>query len=142
MTRYLGDDWLLPTLDSRNEAWFTTGELSLQQCEECGGYQHPPEDICSHCQSSALSFVSCGDAGVVESVAVVHHPVHPWLVQYCPYAIAVISVDGAPGVNVIGNVVGCEPSAVAIGAKVRVDFERVEDKEAGVTIQLPQWRLA
>ena len=141
MTRYLGDDWLLPRLDGRNEAWFTSGELTLQRCDDCGAYQHPPEDICSHCQGAALSFVACGETGVVESAAVVHHPIHPWLADHCPYVIAVISIDGAPGVNVIGNVLECEPSAVTIGVKVRVDFERVEDAQAGVTLQLPQWRL-
>jgi uncharacterized OB-fold protein len=142
MTRYLGDNWLLPTLDASNESWFTSGVLSLQRCADCGGFQHPPEDICSHCQGSTLSFVACGETGVVESSAVVHHPVHPWLPEYCPYVIAVISVDGAPGVNVVGNVLGCEPSSVTIGAKVRVVFERVADDAAAVTLQIPQWQLA
>ena len=139
MTRHLGQQWLLPALDPSNREWFTAGRLRVQRCDACGAHQHPPEEVCGSCQSHALSFRDAGATGRVESVAVVHHPVHPALQDHVPYAVAVVSLDDAPGAHAIGNVVGCDPHAVEIGEAVRVVFEVVEDGEAGETLRIPQW---
>ncbi len=56
--------------------------------------------------------------------------------------IAVISVDGAPGCSVTGNVVGCAPEAVEIGQQVRAVFEQAKDPVSGQKLLIPQWELA
>ena len=71
MTRYLGDDWLIPALDATNESWFTAGKITAQSCNDCGTFQHPPDEICGSCQGTNLSFKDCSGEGTVESVAVV-----------------------------------------------------------------------
>ena len=53
----------------------------------------------------------------------------------------VVSVDGAAGCNVIGNVVGCEPDAVEIGQRVRAVYEEATDAN-GQKLLMPQWELA
>jgi len=72
----------------------------------------------------------------------VHHPIHPALKDKVPYVIAIISVDGAPGCNVQGNVVGCPPESVQIGQKVRAIFEEAEDPQTKQKLLIPQWELA
>ena len=139
MSRYLGDDWISPNLTPRNTPFFTSGEIMIQFCQDCGAAQHPPEDLCSSCQSTNLDFQSCPGTGRVESRAVVHHPVHPALRDKVPYLVAIISVDGATGCNVQGNVVGCDPDEVKIGQTVRVVFEEFDDPASGERIRLPQW---
>lgn len=141
MARILGDGWLLPALDDHSRAWFTTGTLPVQECAGCGALQHPPDDVCGSCQGVEFTVRESRGEGRVESVAVVHHPVHPALAGACPYAVAVVSLDDAPGVHAIGNVRGCAPGEVAIGQRVRVVFEEVADPESGERLRIPQWEV-
>ena len=141
MKRILGDDWALPALDDLNRAFFTAGMLMLQQCKTCAHIQHPPEDVCEACQGFELGQFQSAGRGRVESVAVVHHPVHPALADQVPYAIVLVSVADAPGVLVAGNVAGTEPDAVRIGDEVRVVFETVTDPGSGEALAIPQWEI-
>jgi uncharacterized OB-fold protein len=53
-----------------------------------------------------------------------------------PFALAVVDVDGAPGVRVTAEVVTADPEAVAIGQTMRVTFANIDD------IWFPQWEPA
>jgi uncharacterized OB-fold protein len=141
MTRILGEGWALPGLDDTNRAFFTSGELALQQCQSCRHVQHPPEDVCTSCQGTAFEAFKSAGRGRIESVAVVHHPVHPALADHVPYAIVLVSVADAPGILITGNVAGTAPEAVKIGTEVRVVFERAIDPSDGQVFQIPQWKI-
>jgi uncharacterized OB-fold protein len=139
MSRALGDDWLLPALDAKNRAWFSSGELALQACTRCAAVQFPPEDACRSCGSFALGTRKSAGRGVVESVAVVHHAVHPLLRLRVPYAVALVALDDAPHVRLLGNVLNRAHDQVGIGQRVRVVFEEVKDPESGERLLIPQW---
>ena len=66
MSRYLGDDFLLPYLTPNNTPFFTAGTIQIQFCEDCGHAQHPPDDICYACQGRKLVFAPCEGTGQVE----------------------------------------------------------------------------
>jgi uncharacterized OB-fold protein len=142
MTRVLGEDWLLPGLDDSNRAWFTSGQLSVRACTSCGALQFPPEDVCGACQGFEFKLQPCRGQGRIESFIVVHHPVHPALKDVGKYAVVLVSLDDAPGVNIVGNVVGSAPEDLAIGQGVRVVFEEVTDPDTGDLLKIPQWELA
>ncbi|MEN8160751.1 MAG: OB-fold domain-containing protein [Myxococcota bacterium] len=141
MTRLLGDDWLLPALDAKNRAWFTSGRLVLQACTQCQAAQFPPEDACRRCGSFELGTRESAGRGRVESAVVVHHPVHPALRDHVPYAVVLVSLDDAPGVRLVGNVLNRAPEAVAIGDAVQVAFEEVSDPGTGDALRIPQWEV-
>ena len=141
MKRYLGDDFLTPTLTEKNTPFFTSGSIQIQFCDDCDHAQQPPDDVCYSCQGTNLSFRATPGTGCVESAVLVHHPVHPALQERVPYLVVVVSVDGAPGCNVAGNVVGCPPEAVKIGARVRAVYEEAEDPTSGQSLLIPQWEL-
>jgi uncharacterized OB-fold protein len=141
MSRYLGDGWLLPVLDPQNRAYFTAGELMVQACSVCGHAQHPPEDLCRACGSHAVEPRRSDGRGTIESVAVIHHAVHPQLKQRVPYAVVLVSIDDAPGVSLLGNVLGAETRELRIGTRVRVTFEEVADPESGERLLIPQWQI-
>ncbi len=141
MSRLLGD-FLLPTLTPRNTPFFTAGTIQIQFCRDCQHAQHPPDDVCYACRSRDLEFRACPGTGRVESCVRVHHPIHPKLADLVPYVVAIISVDGAPGCNVPGNVVGCSPDEVEIGQPVRAVFEEVEDPRTQQRLLIPLWELA
>jgi uncharacterized OB-fold protein len=141
VSRILGEGWLLPALDDRNREWFTSGRLALQACAQCQFVQFPPEDACRHCGHFELGTREVAGRGRVESAIVVHHPVHPALRDHVPYAVVLVSLDDAPGVRLVGNVVNRPPEAVAIGDAVRVAFEEVSDPQSGDTLRIPQWEV-
>jgi uncharacterized OB-fold protein len=141
VSRFLGDEWLLPALDERNHAWFTSGRLSLQACARCQALQFPPEDACRGCGSFELGTRASAGRGRVESVAVVHHAVHPLLRSRVPYAVALVALDDAPHVRLLGNVLNRAYDAVAIGDRVRVVFEEAKDPDSGETLRIPQWEV-
>ncbi len=141
MPRYLGDDWTLPGIDDQNRAWFTTGRLMVQRCDECQAWQHPPDEICPACQGASLSFVPCGEGGRIESFIVVHRAVHPVLEDRVPYAVALVSLDDAPGVHAMGNVLNAEPDELAIGQRVRAVFEEVAATGDDEALRIPQWEI-
>ena len=141
MTRHLGDDWLLPALDDFNRAWFTKGAISVQQCDDCQTLQHPPDELCCGCRGSNLSYRECSGEGHIESFAIVHQAVHPALKDAVPYTVVLVSLDDAPGVNALGNVLNREPSEIAIGQAVRAVFEEVDPADEGETLQIPQWEV-
>ena len=139
MTRHLGEDWILPGLDDLNREWFTAGSISVQSCDDCGALQHPPEEVCCSCGATQLSWRRCSGDGRVESVAVVHQAVHPALKDAVPYAVVVVSLDDAPGVNAVGNVLNRDPGQIEIGQRVRAVFEDATDAATGTALKIPQW---
>jgi uncharacterized OB-fold protein len=141
MARILGDDWLLPVLDSHNRDYFTAGVLMVQACRACGHAQHPPEDLCRSCGSHHVAPRASGGRGRIESVAVVHHAVHPLLKSHVPYAVVLVSIDDAPGVSLLGNVVDAAPTKPRIGARVHAVFEEAIDPDSGERLLIPQWQL-
>jgi uncharacterized OB-fold protein len=141
MSRVLGEGWALPGLDDSNRAFFTSGVLTLQRCQDCGHVQHPPEEVCASCQGCEFDGFESAGHGRVESVAIVHHPVHPALGDRVPYAIVLVSVADAPGLLIAGNVVGTAPEAVRIGDVVRVVFEEAIDPSSSQRFQIPQWEV-
>ncbi len=141
MTRHLGDDWVLPELSDLNRPFFTSGQVQVQVCDDCGVLQQPPDEICGSCQSTKLSFRATSGEGSIESVAVVHQAVHPALKDACPYAVVVVSLDDAPGVSVIGNVLNRDPGEVAIGQRVRACFETCPSADGEETLKIPQWEV-
>lgn len=142
MKRVLGENWSLPGLEPLSRPFFTTGKVTLQQCSSCAHIQHPPEEICQACQSFDLGFFQSAGDGRIESVSVVHHAVHPALKDHVPYAVAVVSVDDAPGILVIGNAIGVAPESVRIGDRVSAVFEEAVDPGSGEQMLIPQWRVS
>jgi uncharacterized OB-fold protein len=131
----LPEDWTLPALTPFNRDWFTTGEIAVQECEACGTLQHPPEEICHVCGSMAFATTVLPGTGTVHSFTVVHHSVAAALDDAVPYTVVLVSLDAAPHLRVVGNLVG--PDDVDIGMPVTaVWLERIEG------ILLPQWQRA
>ena len=141
MSRALGDEWLLPALDAKNRAWFSAGTLALQACTRCAAVQFPPEDACRSCGSFELGTRTSAGRGVVESVAVIHHAVHPLLRSRVPYTVVLVALDDAPHVRLLGNVLNRAHDRIAIGERVHVVFEEVTDPESGEPLRIPQWEV-
>lgn len=125
----------LPELTPENTAFWTGGqhgELRVAFCADCAMAIHPPQVICPHCLCDRVATRAVPGTGTVYSFTVNHQP---WLPDMeVPFALAVVDVDGAPGVRVTARVIDAEPEAVRIGQRMQVAFRRLED------VWLPEWR--
>jgi len=134
------DSWAIPVLDDRNRAFFTSGSLTLQQCNDCGTVQHPPEDICHACQEMDLGHVVAEATGTVASWAVMHYPVHPVLAERVPYNVVLVQLDDHPHILILGNVVDAAAADLVVGMPVEAVFEELSDPVTGDVLRMPQWR--
>lgn len=127
----------LPELTPENAAFWTggaEGKLMIAFCSDCDAAIHPPQIICPRCWSETVERRAVAGTGSVYSFTVNHQPWAPGM--QVPFALAVVDIDGAPGVRVTAEVVTDDPEAVAIGQRMRVSFANVDD------IWFPQWEPA
>ena len=113
----------LPRLDPDNRTFWTggaDGQLRLLRCRDCGKFNHPPRPVCRSCLSENVAYEPVAGTGVVDTFTVNHQPWYPGL--EVPYVIARVAIDGAPGVFLTTNIVGCPAEAVDVGDRVRVKF--------------------
>ncbi|MCH2173759.1 OB-fold domain-containing protein [Myxococcota bacterium] len=141
MGRIPPEDWALPMIDALNEDFFTAGRLLLQACRACSAVQHPPEHVCRSCQGADFESRESVGTGTVYSFTVAHYPAHPSLSDSVPYAAVLVELDDYKHVRLTGNVLDVEPSEVAIGMRVRVVWQEVQDA-SGQMLKIPQWQRA
>jgi hypothetical protein len=113
--------------------------LSLMRCADCDNFVHPPGPRCPTCGTGeGLQWVDFGNDvhGTVYSYVVVDRAMLRSFVDETPYVVALCDVDGAEGVHVAGNVLGCQADDVHIGDRVTMTWE---DRAPGWS--LPQWVL-
>ncbi|WP_296259698.1 MULTISPECIES: Zn-ribbon domain-containing OB-fold protein [unclassified Pseudomonas] len=101
------------------------GQLRFLHCSSCSTYIHPPLPVCPHCQGGELTPRVVSGQGRIEALTENHQA---WREeQQVPYAIAIVSLDDQPGLQMTSNIVGCDPQSAYIGQQVRVVFEAIED---------------
>ena len=116
---------VLPRLDPENRFFWTSGadgQLRLLRCQECSSFIHPPRPVCRHCLSEQVSPEVVAGTGTIDTFTLNYQEWRPGL--DVPYVIARVAIDGAPGVYLTTNIVGCPVDAVDIGDRVRVRFEQ------------------
>lgn len=125
----------LPALTPENTAFWTGGEagkLMICFCNACDHAIHPPQLVCPACLSLDVEARAVPGTGTIYSHTLNHQQWHPDMVV--PFSLAVVDVDGAPGVRLTAEVTGVDPATVAIDQRVAVEFLNIED------IWFPQWR--
>ena len=116
---------VLPRLDSENRFFWTAGaegQLRFLRCQECATFIHPPRPVCRRCLSEKVAPQAVPGTGTIDTYTVNYQQWRPGL--EVPYVIARVAIDGAPGVFLTTNIVGCAVEAVEIGDRVRVKFEQ------------------
>ncbi len=118
----------LPRLDADNRAFWTggaTGKLLIMRCANCATFFHPPRPVCRNCLSEQVQPEAVRGTGAVDTFTVNYQAWYPGL--EVPFVIARVALDGAPGVFLTTNIVGCSTDSVKVGDRVSVTFLRQED---------------
>jgi uncharacterized OB-fold protein len=111
--------------------------LVVQRCNGCGRDQWGPEWICHRCRSFDLGWSEVDPRGVIYSWERVWHPVHPAVIEACPYVVVLVELPHADRVRMVGNLLGDATEPVVIGEPVEAVFE---DHDGDPPYTLVQWR--
>ncbi len=109
--------------------WRATREhrLVAPRCTACGAFRMPPTPFCWQCRTQAVDWVELSGRGTVFTFNVTRQALVPFLRGAVPYVVAVIELEGAPGVRLISNVIDVDPALVKIGMPVRVAWDDIDD---------------
>jgi len=111
------------------------GKLMIQRCSDCNKYIFYPRLVCPHCFSDNVGWVQASGRGTVYSYTVVQSNAPSSFLDDIPYVVAVIRLE--EGVQMLSNIVGCDPSELRCDMPVEVTFEKLTDE-----FTLPKFRPA
>ena len=118
--------YIRPSLDALEEPFWSyiqKGRLSIQRCAACGQFRHPPQPICARCSSFDDEWVEVSGQATLYSFTVVHHPVHPAIESWVPYATGVVEL--AEGVRMVSLITGIALDRIRVGMKLKCAFKRM-----------------
>ncbi len=116
-----------PSINRDNAYFFegtSAGELRIQRCNACGALRHPPGPVCPECHAMDRGYVLAAGTGRIYSFIEHHAPQVPG--KKLPLMLAVVELD--EGVRMIGELRGTTIDEVAIGQRVRVGFNRIDEE--------------
>ncbi|MDY0066101.1 MAG: Zn-ribbon domain-containing OB-fold protein [Steroidobacteraceae bacterium] len=103
-----------------------SGRLLLQHCNSCKRHVFYPRLYCPHCFADELSWVQASGRGTVYSYTVVYNNAPSAFVADAPYVVAVVRL--VEGVQMLSNIVDCDPQEVRCDMPVEVTFERLDEE--------------
>lgn len=95
------------------------GQLTVPQCRACGKFHWYPRANCPFCSSDQIELKPAKGSGTIYSYSVSRRG------KDSSYTIAYVTLD--EGVTMMTNIVGGDPSKLAIGQPVRVTMVESED---------------
>ena len=118
----------LPALNADTAAFWQggrEGKLLIHHCAPCARYFHPPAPVCPRCASFDVAPKAVSGLGTVLSYTVNYQQ---WLPALdVPYVVAIVALNDQDGLQLVSNIVDCQPGDVAIDMPLRVRFLNVED---------------
>lgn len=118
--------YIRPSADALAEPFWRSildGKLRIQRCARCGRFRHPPQPICAACSSFEDEWVEVSGRATLYSFTIVHHPVHPAVESWVPYATGLVELD--EGVRMVSLVKGVPLDEVRIGMRLKMVFSDV-----------------
>jgi uncharacterized OB-fold protein len=132
LTDAAADEWTQGFWDAA-----ATEQLVATKCSSCATFRLPPGRFCRNCGSQEFTFEPLPGTGTVFSYTVVRQAMKGVPAEHVPYMPAVIDPDGAAGIRFVSAIVDCEPDDVVPGMKVKVVWQKVDDK-----LTIPFWAPA
>lgn len=115
------NDWARPFWEAARQE-----KLVIQRCKDCDEYIFYPRIACPYCFSDNIEWVEASGKGTVYSYTVVENNAPSAFINDIPYVVAVVRLE--EGVQMLSNIVGCEPCDVRCDMAVNVTFEKLDDE--------------
>lgn len=133
------DLFTLPEMDTALLApyWegLRNGELRFPHCACCSTWQWYPVYWCPEC-GGEYEWREVRTIGTLYSWTVVRKAFFPEFAPKIPLTVAIVDIDDAPGVRLVANAYGCDPSEFRIGMKMDIGFHPINGE-----VTLPQLSL-
>jgi len=110
------------------------GRLLIQQCADCGTYRHYPRPVCPNCYSMTVKWREMQGEGTVHTWTASHHAFHPAYKRKEPTVY--VTVDLPEGPRLLGRLVGGNSDKLAIGQKVKLAVEYVDEELSLPVVEL------
>lgn len=114
------------------------GKLSIQKCQDCDSFQHPPGVRCIKCRSKNLIWEKVSGRGKLYSHCRVHYPQPPAFSE--PPIVALVELE--EGVRIVSNLTDCPLEQIQIGMDLEVWFLNEGLLIPDSDVILPQFRPA
>ncbi len=101
------------------------GELMLQYCPQSGRFQHYPRPVSIYTGGRELEWRKVAGSGTIYACTIVRVP-GPGLEGRLPLSVVTVELD--EGVRILGNVLNADPAAVAIGQRVRLAWDEIDEE--------------
>lgn len=106
----------------QHQAALAEGQFLIQKCDDCGQHIYFPREICPHCGSDAVQFVSPSGQGTVYAVTTVRRKP----ADGGDYNVSLIDLDEGP--RLMSRVDNLKPDDVKIGQRVTARVVVADDK--------------
>lgn len=126
----------VPRIDEESKGYWEAcrrHELRIQRCRACAQMRFYPRATCPSCMSSDVEWFLCSGRGEVYTFSTTFQNQAPGFRESLPYVLAYVQLE--EGVQMLTNIVDCDPNDIEIGMKVEVTFEDVNDH-----IAIPRFR--
>ncbi len=101
------------------------GKLIIQHCRSCNENIFYPRIRCPKCHSDALDWIEASGKGVIYSYSVVQNNAPSGFLADMPYVVAIVRLP--EGVQMLTNIVDCDPDSIHCDMPVEVVFRQVEN---------------
>ncbi len=106
----------------QHQAALAQGQFLIQKCDDCGQHIYFPREVCPHCGSDAVQFVSPSGQGTVYAVTTVRRKP----ADGGDYNVSLIDLDEGP--RLMSRVDNLKPDDVKIGQRVTARVVVADDK--------------
>jgi uncharacterized protein len=106
----------------QHQAALAEGRFLIQKCDDCGQHIYFPREVCPHCGSDAVQFVSPSGQGTVYAVTTVRRKP----AEGGDYNVSLIDLDEGP--RLMSRVDNLKPDDVKIGQRVTARVVVADDK--------------
>lgn len=117
----------LPLMRPADEPYWTAtarGELTMQQCEQCGKVRFPPSMFCPSCHCDRCVWRRLSGRGSIKTFCRFHKLYIPGFEDDVPYYVILVELDEGP--LVYSNLVDPPVAGPRIGMPVIATFEAVK----------------
>ncbi|MGB8647634.1 MAG: Zn-ribbon domain-containing OB-fold protein [Anaerolineae bacterium] len=115
------DPWAAPFWDAARQ-----DRLLIQRCHDCERAIFYPRLYCPFCFSERLDWVEASGRATVYSFSVVRSNAPSAFIGDMPFVIAIVRLE--EGVQMMTNIVGCDPDEVHCDMPVMATFDRLTDE--------------
>ncbi len=119
----------LPVIDGESRPFWEGArakQLRIMRCRECRRYFFYPRELCPHCHSTAVEWVTASGRGTIYTFTIARRPAGPAFKGDVPYVVALVELEEGP--RLMTNIIGIAPESVHIGQKVKAVFEDATDE--------------